>query len=296
MDGRNFDDLTRRLATGQSRRSILRGLIGGGGTLLATKAGSSLAAPAPKVTICHWSPDLGYYELISVSQNAVSAHAAHQHGLDIINPDFTSTDTCGDCNTVCQAADFCTPAACTDDGCNAVSACISPETCGGELPGECGCTSDDLDVTCEGLCGEQTDNCDRVVDCGDCCDCIDKECGDDGCGISCGECKTGTVCNASQTCQPCSVCGNYDLTCGTDSQWITCLTACNTEDEVFCLADRPCSMDPPCASSTDCPAGEHCLAGSCCETPICVPVCDGLGAQFAAPESVKSDGPTPART
>ncbi len=87
MDGLEFDAIVRRLATGQSRRSVLRGFLGGVG-LVAAKAGHTLAAPAPKVTICHWSEELGYYELISVSENAVPAHEAHQHGMDIINPDF----------------------------------------------------------------------------------------------------------------------------------------------------------------------------------------------------------------
>jgi hypothetical protein len=36
MDGRNFDDLTRKLAKGASRRSFLKGLLGGAGAVAAT--------------------------------------------------------------------------------------------------------------------------------------------------------------------------------------------------------------------------------------------------------------------
>jgi hypothetical protein len=77
MDGKGFDDLTRRLVTQRSRRSVLRGLVGGSAALVAAKAGASLAAPEDKVTICHWSEDLGTFEPISVSGNAVDAHLAH---------------------------------------------------------------------------------------------------------------------------------------------------------------------------------------------------------------------------
>ena len=93
MDGNGFDELTRRLATGRSRRSVLRGLVGGGAALVAAKTGVTLAAPEDKVTICHWSEDLGYYELISVSPNAVAAHDAHQHGLDNVGPNFDSIES-----------------------------------------------------------------------------------------------------------------------------------------------------------------------------------------------------------
>jgi hypothetical protein len=104
MDGKGFDELARRLATGRSRRSVLRGFVGGGAALVAARTGATLAAPAGKFTICHWSADLGYYELISVSGNALAAHEAHG---DIIYPDFTDPATCGDCNTQCGEGEIC---------------------------------------------------------------------------------------------------------------------------------------------------------------------------------------------
>jgi hypothetical protein len=104
MDGKGFDELTRRLATQRSRRSVLRGLAGGGAALVAARTGATLAAPEEKFSICHWSADLGYYELISVSGNALPAHEAHG---DIIYPDFTDQATCGDCNTACGEDEIC---------------------------------------------------------------------------------------------------------------------------------------------------------------------------------------------
>jgi hypothetical protein len=139
MDGQRFDSLARKLAGRADRRSVLRSLIGGGAALAAMKTGSVLAAPADKVTICHWSEDLGYYEQISVSTNAVKAHKAHQHGLDIISPDFTSDQTCGDCNSVCD--DF-PNSFCNEGVCDCSPYVCAPEECGWVASG-CG-----YDVDC----------------------------------------------------------------------------------------------------------------------------------------------------
>src|SRR5687768_3687047 len=46
MDGRRFDDLTRLLATGTSRRGVLRALGGGGAVLAAVLGRRAEAAPS----------------------------------------------------------------------------------------------------------------------------------------------------------------------------------------------------------------------------------------------------------
>jgi hypothetical protein len=56
MDGRGFDDLVRRLATGRSRRSVLRGMIGGGAALVAARAGTTLADLPAIVDVCQLIP------------------------------------------------------------------------------------------------------------------------------------------------------------------------------------------------------------------------------------------------
>ena len=110
MDGNGFDELTRRLATGRTRRSVLRGLVGGGAALVAARTGASLAAPEDKTTICHWSEDLGYYEQISISLNGLHGHEGH--GQDLLYPDFESNETCGNCNTACGEDEICGEAGC----------------------------------------------------------------------------------------------------------------------------------------------------------------------------------------
>jgi hypothetical protein len=112
MDGRGFDDLVRRLATGRSRRSVLRGVIGGGAALAATKAGTSLAALNDKVDICHF--DGTTYKRKSISESAVPEHLGHG--------DFRYIDCCttADCPTgACQAGSCCAsgaPGGCGDGG------------------------------------------------------------------------------------------------------------------------------------------------------------------------------------
>ena len=75
MEGSRFDALTRRLATGHTRRSVFRGLAGGG-LLLATGAGTTRARPAEKVTICH-KPGTPAEKTMTVSASAVDAHVGH---------------------------------------------------------------------------------------------------------------------------------------------------------------------------------------------------------------------------
>ena len=71
MDGNRFDALTRRLATGHTRRAVFQGLVGGG-VLAATGAGATQAKPAEKVTICH-KPGTPDQATLTVSGNAVDA-------------------------------------------------------------------------------------------------------------------------------------------------------------------------------------------------------------------------------
>jgi hypothetical protein len=89
MDGNSFDDWTRRLAAGRSRRSVLRGMVAGSAAVVAARAGSSLAAPGGKVSLCHLTGN-GSYQSISVSQNAVGAHLAHGDAV------CTESEYCGE--------------------------------------------------------------------------------------------------------------------------------------------------------------------------------------------------------
>jgi hypothetical protein len=53
MDGRTFDDLTRRLARQRSRRAFLRGVGGGAAAFAGIRMGPALAAPDDRLDSCH---------------------------------------------------------------------------------------------------------------------------------------------------------------------------------------------------------------------------------------------------
>jgi hypothetical protein len=156
MDGRGFDKLTRDLATGRTRRSVLRGLIGGGAAVLAAKAGTALADPEDNVLICHFTAsETNPYELISVAPEAAEARIAH-----------------GDLHAKCKSEEFCKcpikcPELCERDnqccdgficiilkeggtGICEPQKCINPETCNNDnqcCPGHV-CTG-------KGICGHE---------------------------------------------------------------------------------------------------------------------------------------------
>src|SRR5690349_4500204 len=118
MDDRRFDDLTRQLARGHTRRSVLRGLVGGGAAVLATGAGSTLAKPGPdkKVAVCHYDAGTGQFVEISISQKALPTHL-QQHSEDQ------------------EGASSCIPATCAELGCGQQS-----DGCGATI--DCGCCTD----------------------------------------------------------------------------------------------------------------------------------------------------------
>ncbi len=111
-------------------------------------------------------------------------------------------------------------------------------------------------------------------------DCSGKDCGDDGCGGSCGTCDSGT-CNANGICETTCTpdCSGKD--CGDDG----CGGSCGTCDNGTCNANGICetTCTPDC-SGKDC--GDDGCGGSCgtcdngtcnangqCET-ACVPDCN----------------------
>ncbi len=155
MDGRNFDDLTRRLAAGSTRRSVVRGLAGG----MAAIAGVAGFARADakdqaKVTICH-KPGTPAQKTKEVPASAVDGHLGHGDYLG----------ECKECPKEC-------PGKCDKDGkcpkeqcpkecpydCDENGECPTcpkecPETCdeNGECPPDGGCQSDE-DCPDGGMC------------------------------------------------------------------------------------------------------------------------------------------------
>jgi hypothetical protein len=131
----------------------------------------------------------------------------------------------------CATDEYCDP----DDGC--VGRPIVPDA-GVDGGSSCSCAGRECgDDGCGGSCG----TCPSPMSCfdGDCrCDCAGRTCGDDGCGGSCGECGADQVCSGGAC-----VCECGGRTCG--------VNACG----------RDCGT---------CPGGTVCRGGTC--------ACDALGA------------------
>ena len=107
MDDRRFDDLTRRLATSSSRRSMLKGLIGGGTAVVAARKVSDLEAKSANVDVCHWDDDAGGYVWITISENGWLSGHLGQHDRDYLRAGGCCT------NADCAAESSCSAGACS---------------------------------------------------------------------------------------------------------------------------------------------------------------------------------------
>ena len=139
---------------------------------------------------------------------------------------------------------------------------------------ECG------DDGCGGSCGECDDGCGQAVcELGEClslclCNCEDKECGEDGCGGTCGECAKGYDCSDGVcTCTP--SCGGKE--CGDDG----CGGICGDCAQYTTCQAGLCEPEPggpfwPCEQNSDCSSG-WCIEtdlGNLCTT-ACIEECPG---------------------
>lgn len=315
MDSHRFDRWTRSLATGASRRRLLKGIAGG----VAAGAGGLLrrqgSAAADKVFICHnTGSETNPQVLIEVSVNAIPAHEAHD---DLIGVDVSSDPfNCGDCGIVCEDNNACTdnlcvegecvfPAiacddqsACTDDSCDPATGCVfTPVNCDdgdactvdGCEPAT-GCTHTPLDCNDGNAC--TNDRCDSATGCvHDPVNCDDGDpCTEDGCDPDTGCVNEQIICPVGQACldgvcQGClgTDCAGIVFGCDDDPGCNCFITVENTG---FCHRNQPCAGLQSCTSSADCPPDHACSLSTCCgpeQGRICIRPCEGTGANFAAP-------------
>ncbi len=191
MDDNRFDAFTRRLATGRSRRAVLRGLVGGGAALVADRSVTLLAAQPDTVAVCHLDDETGTYQVLDLPSAAVSAHLEH--------------------------GDFLFGGCCTNADCDGGDACTQPATCqeGVCIPGAsvtCSVTDDCYAAFCDPVTGcEQTyrgdgQRCgilDDVCFDGACCTpyCPSGNCFEaDSCGGTCRCAGTGRICASNGSC------------------------------------------------------------------------------------------------
>jgi hypothetical protein len=189
----------------------------------------------------------------------------------------------------------CDERVCGDDGCDG--------SCGdcdeGEVCSNGACVSEDLPYCGDEVCDETEDCASCHQDCGCGCgeSCVDaacaftacagRECGDDGCDGSCGDCPPNNICDngrcvwldgcGNEACEPGEHCGNCPADCGCG-----CGETCYEDTCKFtaCL-NRDCGDDGCGGSCGTCEISDEC-ANACDALGRCVPalqeeeLCDGL--------------------
>ncbi len=232
MDDRRFDQLSRALASGRSRRHVLKGLLGiGAATLTGEFALDSADAarrssPTPTPTSCP--------------------------GTQIWTG---SACACPTGQSVCGPACCDTPEACCDGACcDAGTVCIGEETC---CPAEAMCGGVCcLNGTClGGSC------CDAAFVCGEtCCNTPGLHC----CNGSCQQCCSDSDCATTEYCSNTGLCTPG---CNEDSDCAHLTTACTVGacQNNACVAVDTCTTGSCCGSvCLDCASeATFCLSSTC---------------------------------
>jgi len=211
----------------------------------------------------------------------------------------STLESCCTSATDCIDATPCTTDACIGNACQhfqKAGCCIADEDCS-PLPaacvvaictaGQCGdesienCCENDLDCDDNNPCTTEvcyTSQC-LYQNVNDCCepDCASKQCGDDGCGGSCGSCEDDQICSTGGLCtefdpEPCASMSPWGECDGTLVSW--CAEGLLLYHDCAPM-DMTCGVSPitgavTCVSTADCPTV---CADVACGTLDCVGPC-----------------------
>jgi len=284
MDDRRFDSLVKALATGTSRRSVFKGLLGLGGV---TAIGGSLlqdgADAARRPTPTPKAPSCPGQQFLQSGQCTCPASAPSKCGPDCCNPagvDSAHSECCDNacCFGLCYGEELCCPwprsfcpevqeccdegvtLCCGEAGCCAGGCCQDAQgndlCCSGATPRCCPgdtCIADDVDSCCD------------ASDCGpgDCWSCIDHRCVSDQakCASGCVDCVQGTCQTVDANCDdgdPCTV-----STCNADGTCTPTVRDCRI-DGCGCVARDVCHPATCDQNSGECSEEYDCAPAGCC--------------------------------
>lgn len=134
MDGQIFDDVTRRLALGTSRRSVLRGLLGLGAIIIGARAADARAQPDGRCSaLCKelFSPGPERGRCVSQGARGEGPCAGGCAGTTCVAPSVVNATTC---RCECEAT-----------ACDAFGEYRNQETCA------CDCLAPNF-IECGGVC------------------------------------------------------------------------------------------------------------------------------------------------
>ncbi len=236
MDGRRFDGLTRSLASGVSRRSLIKGLFAGGAAVAVT----SRAIAAQDVCDC----GTGY--ICCNGGCILEGETCCGEGY------CPETDVCcGDLNCCPSGGGY---------ECNGTECCQSCDY----FEGECGeirayCGNTPTTITCG--CGAGLTCCNGS--CEACCE--DSDCGaEEYCdsGTCMPYCEPGEIrCGVDNCCSDADCCCD-DGSCSAACCESTCTSDYDCGKDGCCCKNGSCSSD--CCEATICASDKECGQGSCC--------------------------------
>jgi hypothetical protein len=250
MEGRRFDALTRALASGRSRRQLLKVALGMGGVSLGAAAVASTGdreteaarrpTPTPRPPVCPGrqvpingvcSCPLGNTKC--GAECCPDGKAECCDGACCYGSCYGEELCCPTGHVMCEGQ--CVAECCTSEDCPERSSCDSETHL-------CVCDPDCFGRTCgDDGCGGSCGSCGQNEDCVECnCQCIPqcegRECGDDSCGGSCGDCEQGLVCSGGQCIDCVPVCTEPN---GADGCGGVC-PGCDDSSGTHCESDERC--------------------------------------------------------
>jgi len=247
--------------------------------------GPELDTAAADVVADTGSPDTAAPDTAAAGADADDTNVADAHAGDAVQPADTDSDAFEACDPPCEGTatcvngtcQLCKPACdfkqCGNDGCGgSCGTCPQGALC---LLGQCALVP--TDASCKSICGGvTTSGCSCKGDCkvlGTCCVdfdqvcgcvglCTGKQCGNDGCGGSCGVCPTGKLCSANQCVDdpchpdPCSghgACSGGKCTCKPSFVGQNCAQcAAGLVNYPKCTADKCGGLQKTCSGHGKC--------------------------------------------